>query len=94
METVKDKMTYGQAKLIYNDANAKHALSDEQKAAIAKILADAREQAIVAGSAADKHRIFNQALAQVNAYLAAQAVPPAPPAQPKAPAPAVETPGP
>ncbi len=82
IETVKDKMTYGRAKLLYNDITAKHDLSEEQKARVAALLTAAREQAMIAGSAADKHRLFNQALAQVNAYLATQPARIAPAAAP------------
>lgn len=70
IDTVKDVMTYGRAKIIYNKIVADNALTDAQKAAVAKILADARDQAWKAGSSGDKHKIFdNKAVGRVNNYV-------------------------
>ncbi|MCJ7543326.1 MAG: DUF3826 domain-containing protein [Phycisphaerae bacterium] len=67
--TVKDAMTYGRAKLLFNHYTAEHALTDAQKAVIAKLLADAREQAWMLGSSDDKHKVFDKAVGKVNTYL-------------------------
>ncbi len=69
IDTVKDVMTYGRAKIVYNKYTAEHDLTDAQKAVVAKLLAEARDQAWMAGSAPDKHKMFDKAVGRVNIYL-------------------------
>ena len=49
IDTVKDAMTYGRGKIVYNKIVADHNLTDAQKAAVAKLLADARDAGLDAG---------------------------------------------
>jgi hypothetical protein len=72
IQTVKDRMTYGRAKILYDDYLAKHTLTDRQKAIVAQALTDARDQAMMAAGAGDKHRIFTQTAAELDNYLDAQ----------------------
>ena len=72
IQTVKDRMTYGRAKILYDDYIAKHTLTDRQKAIVAQALTDARDQAMMAAGAGDKHRIFTQTAAELDNYLDAQ----------------------
>ncbi|MGA2266068.1 MAG: DUF3826 domain-containing protein [Phycisphaerae bacterium] len=72
IQTVKDRMTYGQATILYDEYLAKHTLTDRQKAIVAQALTDARDQAMMAAGAGDKHRIFTQTAAELNNYLDAR----------------------
>lgn len=67
--TVKDVMTYGRANIVYNKIVADNDLTDTQKAAVAKILADGRDAAWLAGSSEAKHNIMGKAVGRVNIYL-------------------------
>jgi hypothetical protein len=69
IDTIKDALTYGRGKIVYNKIVADYVLTDAQKAAVAKLLNQARDQAWMAGSASDKHRIFDKAVGRVNIYL-------------------------
>jgi len=72
VETVKDVMTYKKVPLLLKACTRRNTLTDRQRAVVLKLLTDAREEAMVAGSSEDKHGIFNRAVGKVNLYLDAQ----------------------
>jgi hypothetical protein len=69
IDTMKEALTFGRGRLVYNDVITKHVLTDVQKAAIAKLLNAGRDVAWMAGSADDKHAIMGKAVGRVNNYL-------------------------
>jgi hypothetical protein len=69
IDTVKDALTYGRGKIVYNKIVTDHVLTDVQKAAVAKLLNDARDRAWMEGSSSDTHKVFDKAVGRVNIYL-------------------------
>jgi DNA-binding MarR family transcriptional regulator len=69
IDTVKEVLTYGRGKIVYNKIVTDHVLTDLQKAAVAKLLNDARDKAWMEGSSSDKHKVFDKAVGRVNNYL-------------------------
>ncbi|HEU5397273.1 MAG TPA: DUF3826 domain-containing protein [Verrucomicrobiae bacterium] len=77
IETVKDKMTYGKVEFTYKGYLAQYPnLSEENKAEILRMLKEAREQAIDAGSAEEKTAIFQRYKGRINNYLSKQGIHP------------------
>lgn len=73
IDVVKDRMTYGKVKFTYDAyCNIVPNLSDKDKAQIMELLKEAREEAIVGGTAAEKTAIFQKYKDQINGYLTAQ----------------------
>lgn len=70
IEQVKDAMTYNKVKVTY-DAYCQIVpnLSDTDKAQILKLLKEAREQAMDAGSADEKSAVFGRYKGKINNYL-------------------------
>jgi hypothetical protein len=73
IDKVKDGMTYGLVQVTY-DVYLKMlpGLTDTQKARIMALLVEARELAMDAGSAQDKHAIFNRYKGKINNYLSSE----------------------
>jgi hypothetical protein len=70
VELVKDRMTYDKVQVTfaaYCDIIGN--LTDSEKAMILKVLKEAREEAINAGSAPDKHQVFERYKERINAQL-------------------------
>jgi hypothetical protein len=75
IETVKDKMTYGKVEFTYKGYLIEYpGLNDEQKAEVVRLLKEAREEAMDAGSADEKSAIFNRYKGKINNYLSKQGV--------------------
>ena len=73
LDKVKDKMTYGKLKVTY-DAYCEivPGLTDEEKAKMRDLLAEARELAMDGGSAAEKSAIFKKYKGKINTYLSSR----------------------
>ena len=72
VEKVKDGMTYGVLNHTYNGYLARlPKLNDEQKRAIRALLIEARELAMDAGSADEKHGVFRKYKGKINNLLSA-----------------------
>src|ERR1039457_6726010 len=70
IEQVKDKMTYGKVQFTFAGYVAQYPnLSDANKAAILKMLKQAREEAMDGGSAAEKTAVFQRYKGKINNYL-------------------------
>jgi len=75
MEQVKDAMTYGKVQFTFNGYCSQYpGLSEINKAAILKMLKDAREEAMDAGSAKDKTSVFQRYKGRINNYLSKQGI--------------------
>ena len=70
VEQVKDKMTYGKVQFTFQGyVNQYPNLTDDHKAAILKMLKDAREEAMDGGSSDEKTAVFQRYKGRINNYL-------------------------
>jgi Spy/CpxP family protein refolding chaperone len=78
IEQVKDKMTYGKVQFTFKGYTLEYPnMTDEQKAEVLRLLKEAREEAMDAGSADEKSAVFNRYKGKINNYLSKQGVHPA-----------------
>jgi hypothetical protein len=77
IEIVKDKMTYGKAQFTFRGYCVEYPnLSEVNKQEVLRLLKEAREEAMDAGSSDQKSAIFNRYKGRINNYLAKQGVHP------------------
>lgn len=77
VEQVKDKMTYGKVRFTFAGYMAQYPdLSAAHQAEILRLLKQAREDAMDAGSAAEKTAIFQKYKGRINNYLSQQGIHP------------------
>jgi type VI protein secretion system component VasK len=77
IEKVKDAMTYGKVQFTFNGYCSQYStLSETNKQAILRMLKDAREEAMDAGSAKDKTSVFQRYKGRINNYLSKQGIVP------------------
>lgn len=73
LETVKDKLTQDRLTVTYRAYCAANTnLTEAQKAHILELLRQAREEALVAGSAEEKNAVFRRYKGRINNYLATE----------------------
>jgi hypothetical protein len=73
VEKVKDKMTYNKVEVTYNSyVEIVPNLTAQEKAKMLELLKEAREEAMDAGSAAEKTALFQKYKGKINNYLSAQ----------------------
>lgn len=73
VEQVKDKMTYGKVQFTFKGYMIEYPdLNEAQKAEVLRLLKEAREEAMDAGSADEKSAIFNRYKGKINNYLSKQ----------------------
>jgi len=77
VEKVKDKMTYGKVQFTFAGYVSQYPnLSEENRAAILRLLKSAREEAMDGGSAAEKTAVFTKCKGRINNYLSKQGIHP------------------
>lgn len=77
IDVVKDKMTYGKVEFTYKGYCSQYSnLTDANKGEILRLLKEAREQAMDAGSAKEKAAIFQRYKGIINNYLSKQGLHP------------------
>jgi hypothetical protein len=75
VEKVKDAMTYGKVQFTFNGYCSQYPdLSEANKQEILRMLKDAREEAMDAGSAKDKTAVFQRYKGKINNYLSKQGI--------------------
>jgi hypothetical protein len=75
VEKVKDAMTYGKVQFTYNGYCSQYPeLSETNKQEILRMLKEAREEAMDAGSAKDKTAVFQRYKGKINNYLSKQGI--------------------
>jgi hypothetical protein len=75
VEKVKDAMTYGKVQFTFNGYCAQYPeLSETDKQEILRMLKEAREEAMDAGSAKDKTAVFQRYKGKINNYLSKQGI--------------------
>ncbi len=75
IEKVKDAMTYGKVQFTFNGYCSQYPnLSETNKQVILRMLKDAREEAMDAGSAKDKTAVFQRCKGKINNYLSKQGI--------------------
>ncbi len=75
IEQVKDAMTYRKVQFTFNGYCSQYpGLSEANQQAILKMLKDAREEAMDAGSAKDKPSVFQRYKGRINNYLSKQGI--------------------
>ena len=84
VETVKDKLTYGNVQYTFGGYVAQYpTLTEAQKQRVLELLKEAREEAMDGGSADEKTAVFQHYKGKINNYLSKQGLHPAK-AKPKA----------
>jgi len=77
IEKVKDAMTYGKVQFTFNGYCSQYSnLAETNRQAILRMLKDAREEAMDAGSAKDKTAVFQRYKGRINNYLSKQGIVP------------------
>jgi hypothetical protein len=75
VEKVKDAMTYGKVQFTFNGYCSQYPeLSETDKQEILRLLKEAREEAMDAGSAKDKTVVFQRYKGKINNYLSKQGI--------------------
>jgi hypothetical protein len=75
VEKVKDAMTYGKVQFTFNGYCSQYPeLSETNKQEILRMLKEAREEAMDAGSAKDKTAVFQRYKGKINNYLSEQGI--------------------
>jgi hypothetical protein len=75
VERIKDAMTYGKVQFTFNGYCSQYPeLSETNKQEILRMLKDAREEAMDAGSAKDKTAVFQRYKGKINNYLSKQGI--------------------
>jgi hypothetical protein len=70
IDVIKDQMTYGRGKLIYNGlVDMLPSMTDEQKAKVKEMINEGRELAMDGGSSQEKHAILDKYVGRINNYL-------------------------
>jgi hypothetical protein len=83
IDQVKDKLTYGKVQFTFAGYRLQYpALTDADQQKILELLKQAREEAMDAGSAAEKTAVFQRYKGKINNYLSHQGLHPAKPGAP------------